>query len=593
MSDYRPPLRDIKFVLEHVVDLPTIVDLPAFEHVDLDVALGALDEAGRFMAEVVAPTNAIGDQEGAVRNDDGTVTLPKELRDAYHRYVEAGWNAIKANPAYGGHGFPTAAGIAVMEMLTTANMALSLCPMLTASAILALDRHGSEEQKGTYLEKLITGEWTGTMVLTEPQAGSDVGALTTRAVPQDDGTWRLFGTKIFITWGEHDVADNIIHLVLARVPDAPPGTKGISLFLVPKYLVNPDGTPGDRNDVSCVSLEHKIGIHASPTAVMAFGEDEGAVGYLVGEINQGMRAMFTMMNDARLHVGLEGLGIAERAYQHALDYARERRQGRAIGADKGTSSPIIDHPDVRRMLLTMKASIEAMRGLMYANAAALDLAEHHPDDATRAAAAGRAALLTPLSKGWGSDLGVEVSSLGIQVFGGMGYVEEAGAAQFWRDSRIAPIYEGTNGIQAIDLVLRKLPMDGGAVVEAFFDEVADLAEQLAAAGPETASVGAQLATALSVLREATAWLNGRNDVNDALAAATPYATMFATVAGGYYLAKGAAAAAGGAGPGTDFAAEKVATARFYAEQLLPRAAGLLAAATSPAASLFDVAGLTP
>ncbi|MDJ0960235.1 MAG: acyl-CoA dehydrogenase C-terminal domain-containing protein [Acidimicrobiia bacterium] len=589
MTDYRPPLRDIKFVLEHVVGLDDIAALPDFEHVDRDLSFTVLDEAGRFMADRIAPTNQVGDAEGAIHHDDGRVTLPKEIRSAYQEYVAAGWNAVKAPMEYGGHGFPTSVGIGVMEMLTTANMAFSLCPMLTASAILALQHHGTEEQKAIYLEKLISGEWTGTMDLTEPQAGSDVGALTTKAEPQDDGTYRITGTKIFITWGEHDVADNIIHLVLARTPGAPPGTKGISLFIVPKYLVNADGSIGERNDVNCVSIEHKIGIHASPTCVLSYGDNAGAVGYLVGAENQGMRAMFTMMNDARLHVGLEGLGVAERSYQQALEYAQERRQGRAIGAPKTESSPIIDHPDVRRMLMTMKANIEAMRALMYDNAAALDWAEHGVDDEQRQRGAARAALLTPLAKGWGTDLGVELTSIGIQIHGGMGYVEETGSAQIWRDSRIAPIYEGTNGIQAIDLVLRKLPMDGGKVVASYFDEIDALDGPLGAAGLD--SIRERLAAGLAVLRKATDWIGSRDDVNDALAAATPYARMFGIVAGGYYMAKAALAAhsaLGSANGDAGFYAAKVTTAQFYAEQILPQADGLLAASTAPSDSLFAI-----
>jgi alkylation response protein AidB-like acyl-CoA dehydrogenase len=593
MTDYRPPLRDIKFVLEHVVGLGDIVTLPDFDHVDLDLSFTVLDEAGRFVADRIAPTNRIGDEEGATRHDDGRVTLPDPIRRAYQEYVAAGWNAVKAPTEYGGHGFPTAIGIGVLEMLTTANMAFSLCPMLTASAILALQHHGSEAQKATYLEKLISGEWTGTMVLTEPQAGSDVGALTTRAEPQPDGTYRIFGTKIYITWGEHDVADNIIHLVLARTPGAPPGTKGISLFIVPKHLVNRDGSVGNRNDVHCVSIEHKIGIHASPTCVMSFGDDAGAIGYLVGDEHQGMRAMFTMMNDARLHVGLEGLGMSERAFQLALEYAKERRQGRAIGAPKTESSPIIDHPDVRRMLMTMKASIEAMRCLMYDNAAALDRAEHGAGEEQRAQGASRAALLTPLSKGWGTDLGVELSSIGIQIHGGMGYVEETGAGQIWRDSRIAPIYEGTNGIQAIDLVLRKLPMDGGKVVAAYFDEIDALDAPLAEAGFD--SIRRSLADGLGALREATEWMASRNDPNDALAGASPYARMFGVVAGGYYLARSAVAArrlAASANGDRSFLEAKIATAQFYTDQILPQVHGLLAAATAPADALFAIAAET-
>ncbi len=586
MSEYRPPLRDIDFVLDHIVDVAALAELPDFAHVDPELVGGLLDEAGRFMSEVVAPTNRIGDTEGAVRHDDGSVTVPAALHKAYEQYVAAGWNAVKAPPEHGGHGFPAAVGIAVQEMLTTANMAFSLCPMLTMSAILALQHHGSDEQKATYLGKLITGEWTGTMVLTEPEAGSDLGLLRTKAEPIDDGSWRLTGTKIFITWGEHEMADNIVHLVLARAPGAPPGTKGISLFLVPKYLPEADGSPGERNAVSCVSIEHKLGIHSSPTCVMAF---EDAVGFLVGEVNQGMRYMFTMMNDARLHVGLEGLGVTERAYQQALAFARERRQGRVVDAPRTEASRIVDHPDVRRMLMTMKAYSEAMRALLYDQARAIDLAGHHPDPSVREASDARAGLLTPVSKAWCTDLGVEMTSIGIQVHGGMGYVEETGAAQLYRDARIAPIYEGTNGIQAIDLVLRKLPMDGGAVIHSYLTEMDAIDDVLLAAGDELATLRERLAEGVELLRNATEWLLGRDDVNDRLAAATPYLRLFGAVAGGYYMAKEALAALAAATDGDDgFLAAKVATARFYCEQLLPQAFGLVPAATAHADALFAV-----
>jgi acyl-CoA dehydrogenase len=580
MSDYRPPLRDMKFVLEHVAGLEAIASLPDYEHVDVDVSFTALDEAARFFADVVAPTNRTGDLIGSVRNEDGSVTTPPGFREAYAAYVEAGWGAVKGPIEYGGHGFPGAVGIAIQEMLTTANMALSLCPMLTGSAVVALLAHGTDELRAAYLEKLITGEWSGTMLLTEPAAGSDLGAVRCRAVPGDDGGWLLDGQKIFITWGEHDMVENIVHLVLARAPDGPPGTRGLSMFLVPKFLVDDAGAVGPRNGVHCVSLEHKVGIHGSPTCVMAL---EGAVGYLVGELHQGMQHMFSMMNDARLNVGLEGLGLSERAYQDAVAYARERRQGRAIGAPRTESSPIIDHPDVRRMLMTMKAYIEAMRALMYDNAAAIDLAEHAASSEEREAARGRAALLTPISKGWGTDLGVELTSLGIQVFGGMGYVEETGVAQHWRDARIAPIYEGTNGIQAIDLVVRKLAMDGGRIVREYLDEMQARAESAPAV------IGDPLRDAVEALRTATEHLLACDDPNDALAAAAPYLRMFGTVAGGAYLARMAAAAAGDVDP---WMRAKVETAAFYATQLLPQAAGLLGAVTAPAAQLFAVDAAT-
>jgi 3-(methylsulfanyl)propanoyl-CoA dehydrogenase len=440
----------------------------------------------------------------------------------------------------------------------------------------------------------VTGEWAGTMNLTEPQAGSDLGAVRARAVPAGDGTWRVTGQKIFITFGEHDLAGNIIHLVLARVPGAPAGTKGISCFIVPKYLVNEDGSLGARNDVRCVSIEHKPGIHASPTCVMAFGEAGGAVGYPIGEANQGMRYMFTMMNTARLSVGVQGLSIAERAYQDALRYAQERRQGRAAGAPPGEQSPIVEHPDVRRMLLTMKAHIEAMRALVYTNAVSIDLARYHHDQAEREARRELVELLTPISKAWCTDLGVDVASIGLQVHGGVGYVEETGVAQYWRDSRIAPIYEGTNGIQAIDLVTRKMPMRDGGVVTDLLAQIEALDRELAAAGPELAGIRSALASAVTAVREATDWImsHGAAEPNDALAGATPYLRLFGQVVGGWLLARSALAASrllpGADGSDAAFLYDKIGTARFYAEQLLPEAVGLLPAVTAGAGPLFRV-----
>ena len=581
MSEYSPPLRDIKAVLRDIAGLDEIISYPAFAHVDAETVDGALDEAGRFMSEVVAPTLRVGDTIGA-RFADGDVTTPAEFHKAWQEYVAAGWNAVDGAVEYGGHGFPRVVGLAVKEMLVTANMAFSLNPMLTGSAITLLEHHGSDEQRAIYLEKLIKGEWTGTMVLTEPHAGSDLGPLLTKAVPRGDGTHALTGTKILITWGEHDLADNIIHLVLARIPDAPPGTRGISLFIVPKRLVNADGTPGERNSVRCVSIEHKLGIHGSPTCVMSFDD---ATGYLVGEPNHGMRLMFTMMNQARIEVGLEGLAISERAYQLARSYAIQRRQGRAVGADAVTASLIADHPDVRRMLITMKAYIEAMRCLLYDTAASSDRAGHAPDAPTREAASARQALLTPIAKAWPTDLSVEIASLGIQVHGGAGFIEETGAAQHYRDARITPIYEGTNGIQAIDLVTRKVPMDGGNVVRSFLAEIDALDGALGEAGERFHPIRAGLRNALAGLTSATEWLISGEDTRDALAGAVPYLRMFGTVAGGYYLARAAlhAAAAGG-----DRADDKIDTATFYAEQLLPQAAGLLPAVTGGASILYAI-----
>jgi alkylation response protein AidB-like acyl-CoA dehydrogenase len=588
MVDFTPPLRDIKFNLRHIADLESLIEFPGFEHVDADTIDGALDEAGRFMAEVVAPTNRAGDEIGCTVVDSRVIT-PDVFKDAWRKYVDAGWSAVAGPVEYGGHGFPETVGFAISEMFVTANLAFSLNPMLTGSAITVIRDHADDAIRGTYLENLVTAEWTGTMVLTESEAGSDVGALRAKAVRADDGTYRVTGSKIFITWGDHDLTDNIVHLVLARLPDAPPGTKGISLFVVPKMLVCDDGTVGAPNNVETVSIEHKLGIHGSPTCVLSF---DGSVGYLVGEPNQGMRYMFAMMNQARREVGLEGLGIAERAYQQAVSYAQVRGQGRAIGTPKTAISPIIEHPDVRRMLMTMKAYNEACRGLLYDTAAAGERARRSPDVAARNAAAARVALLTPVAKAWCTDVGVAMTSVGIQVHGGMGYVEESGAPQHYRDSRITPIYEGTNGIQAIDLVMRKVPMGEGAVVLSYLDEMAALDGGLGAATESRLdTLRAPLAAAVAALREATEWLLGCEDPNDRLAGATPYLDMFGTVAGGAYLARLAIAAA--AENSDAWTEAKIDTAVFYAHQILPRAAGWLPSVTAGAGELFavPVAGL--
>ncbi len=585
---YTPPLRDMHFVLNELLDLESLLALDRFSHVDVDDVAGLLAEAGRFNAEVIAPLNRVGDEIGSRVDEDGQVTTPPGFADAYAAYCEAGWPGIQFDPDYGGGGLPWLVGLANQELTVSASMAFSLCPMLTQGAIEALTVHGSEEQKDRYLEAMITGRWSGTMNLTEPEAGSDVGALRTRATPNDDGSWSIAGTKIFITWGEHDMAENIIHLVLARTPDAPPGTKGISLFIVPKFLVDDDGSLAGRNDVRCVSLEHKLGINASPTAVLAFGEAGGAIGYLIGEEHRGMQYMFTMMNNARLTVGLEGLAVAERSYQMAAEYARTRKQGRAVGAEPGTSSPIVDHPDVRRMLMTMRAGIEAMRGLLYLNALAIDHAAALDDEEARRAADERMALLTPLSKGWCTDLGVELTSLAIQVYGGMGYVEETGVAQHWRDSRIAPIYEGTNGIQAIDLVMRKLPMREGGVVGDLLADMAATNLQLTEAGLD--HLGAAFGDALTAARDATAWLLAA-DVNDRLAGATPYLELLGTLTGGWMMARSALVADVQLRSGTadkDWYEQKLATAAFFLTQRLPRAIGLVPSITAGVAPLVAI-----
>jgi len=586
MSDFAPPIDDIRFVLDEIVDLPGLAKLSRFGHAEPDLVHALVEEAGRFAAEVAAPLNAVGDRVHSRRNPDGTVTTPPGFAAAYRQYVDAGWGSVPFPAEYGGGDLPGLVATAIAELVASSSLSFSLCPGLTQGAIHLLLAHGDPDLQATYLPKLISGEWTGTMNLTEPDAGSDVGAVRTKAVPAGNRTWRITGQKIFITYGDHDMAANIVHLVLARAPGAPAGTRGISCFVVPKRLVGPDGSPGEPNAVKCISLEQKLGIHASPTCVLDF---DGAVGYLVGEEHQGMRAMFTMMNNARLLVGVQGLAVASRAYRQAAEYARQRRQGKAVGATE--PSPIVEHPDVRRMLLTQKASIEALRALAYTVAEAIDISEEDPDPDRRAAQRERVDLLIPVVKGWGTDMGVEVASLALQVHGGAGYIEETGAAQHLRDARITPIYEGTNGIQAIDLVLRKLPIRGGGAVD---DLLADIQVTANAAGREhasLASIGDTLTAAVADLRTATAHLTAAS-TTDALAGATPYLRMAGLVAGGWMMSRQAVAArrrldAGDGDPA--FLAAKVVTARFYCEQMLPAARGHLAAVLAPADDLLAVA----
>ena len=577
MSEFRVDLDEIAFNLRHVADLDGLAMLDGFEHAEPDMVDQLLAEAARFAEEVIAPLNRVGDTEGSRRLDDGSVVTPTGFREAYRSYVDAGWGAVSMDPDYGGGGFPHLVGLAIEEMFTAACMSWSLCPLLTQGAINLLGAHGTDEQKALYLPQMATGVWTGTMNLTEPQAGSDLGAVTARALRQPDGSYRLHGTKIFITYGEHDLADNIVHLVLARIPGAPAGTRGISCFLVPKHLPAADGSAGARNDVHCVSIEHKLGIHASPTCVMAYGDGQGAVGFLVGEENGGMRAMFTMMNHARLSVGLEGVAIAERSYQQALAYAHERRQGRAPGASATEPSAIIDHPDVRRMLLDMRSTTSAMRGLAYRNAEAIDRSSHSADDDQRQQGSERAALLTPLTKAWATDLGCELASVGLQVHGGMGFIEETGSAQHYRDARIAPIYEGTNGIQSADLVGRKLSMRGGAAVRDHLDEVRATAGALNGTA-RLKSVRQHLEAAVDATGEASEWLLAAQPF-DRLAGADAYLKMLATTTAGAALADGAAAADRLEAP--ELAADRAVLARFFAANRLSAVPGLLAAVTEP------------
>jgi len=525
---YAAPVRDVRFVLEEMLEHGSLA-LPGFEESSPDLVEAVLDEAARLAGEVWAPLNTSGDRQGCKRRDDGSVTLPAGFAEAYQAYAEGGWNGIGVSESLGGQGLPEVVASAVQEMLHGANMALGLCPMLTAGAIEALAHHGSDEQKALYLPKLVEGAWTGTMNLTEPQAGSDLSRVRTRAVPQEDGVYRLYGQKIYITWGEHDAAENIIHLVLARKPDAPEGNKGISLFLVPKYLVNADGSLGQRNDVTCASIEHKLGIHGSPTCTLSFGEGEGAIGYLVGEEGRGLNHMFTMMNEARHKVGVQGIGVAERACQHAFAYAKDRTQGRSPRSGRD-DCPISDHLDVRRMLLSMRARTDALRALALYCAAQLDVARHGADDSDRAAAQARVDVLIPVVKAFSTDQAVEIASLGIQVQGGMGYIEETGAAQLLRDARIAPIYEGTNGIQALDLAGRKLQRDAGAAFKSLIDEVEATAAALEAHGH--AEMGKSLAGGAIDMRAAMVKvLEDGADPEQGADAVQAHATPFLSLAG--------------------------------------------------------------
>ena len=570
---YTAPLTDIRFVLEEAAGFGEVVQLPGYEATSPDLVEAILSEAAKLAENVLAPLNQPADRTGSVL-ENGVVRTPPGFHEAYARYVEGGWNGLAFDPEFGGQGLPLALATPVAEMWNSACMSFALCPLLNSGAVELLQVHGSAAQKQLYLGKLVSGEWTGTMNLTEPQAGSDLGALRTRAVPEGDH-YRITGQKIFITYGDHDLAPNIIHMVLARTPDAPPGSRGISLFLVPKFLLDAEGGPGQRNDVRTLSLEHKLGIHASPTCVLSY---EDAIGWRIGDKNRGLECMFTMMNAARLNVGVQGLAIAERAYQQAVEFARTRVQGQPLGIARAVEGlPIIYHPDVRRMLLWMRAATEAMRGLAYYAAAMIDRSRCHPEAAERLAAQRRADLLIPVVKAWCSDLGVAVASIGIQVHGGMGYVEETGAAQYLRDARIAPIYEGTNGIQANDLVGRKLTRDHGEVVTALIKEMRQTAATL-----KRHAIAGTFDQGLTALEAATAYLVEADDAQ-AAAGSVPYLTMLGTVAAGWLMARQALAAERNQatnGKDTAFLAAKLATARFYGEHFLVQAPGYLAGVTS-------------
>ena len=570
---YRAPINDMLIALNHGAGLAAAVEGGHYGDFDPDITAPVLEEAGKFAADVLAPLNRVGDRHG-IKLEDGKVTTAPGWPDAYKRWTEAGWNAVSGPETFGGQGLPLAINAACTEIWSASNVAFGLCPLLTLSAIEALDAHGNAELKKTYLRKLVSGQWTGTMQLTEPQAGSDVGALRTRAERTGDGTYRIKGTKIFITYGDHDMTDNIVHFVLARLSDAPAGTRGISLFLVPKFLVNADGSLGARNDIYPTGVEHKLGMHASPTCTMTMGDHGGAIGYLIGEENRGMHCMFTMMNQARLGVGLEGVGIAERAYQQALDYAQQRRQGRAVGHTGDVSDPIIVHPDVKRMLLQMRTMTAAARTICYATAVALDVAVRAKDAKVRADAAARGALLTPIAKAFATDIGSEVADLGVQVHGGMGFIEETGAAQHYRDARITPIYEGTNGIQAIDLVTRKLAANDGAAVFALVDELDQIVSQVESSNDAAfGTTGQKLREALASLGRANRWLLERvtSAPNDVLAGATPYLRLFGSTLGGCWLASEALAARS---KSTGDLERYVALARFFAENIAVQASSL-------------------
>ena len=570
---YQAPVDDMLFALKTAVGLGDLIASGIYEGLDEDTIAAVIAEAGKFGAEVLDPLNATGDKTGS-KLAGGVVTTPPGWKAAYEQFVAGGWASLPAPSEFGGQGLPNTVAMATNEIWNASNLSFGLGPLLTHGAIDALLADGSDELKQIYLPKMSSGEWMGTMNLTEPQAGTDLGHIRTRAEPQGDGTYKLFGTKIFITYGEHDLTSNIIHMVLARLPDAPPGTRGISLFLVPKVLVNEDGSLGQRNDVVCAGVEHKLGIHASPTCVMKYGETTGAIGYLVGQENRGLNTMFIMMNLARLAVGVQGVGLAERATQRAVAYAKERRQGRTATSKAGEMGPIIEHADIRRSIMTMKAMTQAARAICLVTARELDIAHRAKSEAERKAAADKAALLTPIAKAFSTDIGVEVTSLGIQIHGGMGFIEETGAAQYYRDARILPIYEGTNSVQAIDLVTRKLPLEGGKVMMAYLAELdATVKEVEASNQPSFGRMGQRLGEAVGALKDASIWMGKMLQSNPeaAMAGATPYLRLFGLAAGGHYLARGALAAVRG---GTALPAHYVALARFFAEHHATAARGI-------------------
>ncbi|APA84181.1 acyl-CoA dehydrogenase [Paraburkholderia sprentiae WSM5005] len=579
---YTAPIKDMLFVMKELAGLEDIAKLPGFEDANLDTAQAVLDESAKLCGEVLAPLNVDGDRNPSSWKD-GVVTATPGFRDAFRQFAEGGWQGVQHPLDYEGQGLPKLIATPCVEMLNASNLSFALCPLLTDGAIEALLTAGSETQKQTFVPKLISGEWTGTMNLTEPQAGSDLALVRTRAEPQGDGSFKLFGTKIFITWGEHDMAKNIVHLVLARTLNAPEGVKGISLFLVPKFLVNEDGSLGERNDVHCVSIEHKLGIKASPTAVLQFGDHGGALGQLIGEENRGLEYMFIMMNAARFAVGMQGVAISDRAYQKALGYAKERVQSRPVDGSAKQSVAIIQHPDVRRMLSTMRSLTEASRALAYVAASHCDVAHCHPDGATRAKHQAIYEYLVPIVKGWSTELSIDVTSLGVQVHGGMGFIEETGAAQYYRDARILPIYEGTTAIQANDLIGRKTLRDGGKVAKELLAGIGETVEALGVEqGAAFASMKTQLAQGQRALGAVVDFVvaNAKSDPNAVFAGSVPYLKLAGIVLGGWQMARAQLAAATKHAEDPAFHDAKIATARFYAEHVLPQAAALEVAIVS-------------
>ena len=588
MSAYTAPLKDMKFVLNELAGMAEVAKLPGCEDATPDTVDAILEEAAKFTTEVLDPLNWTGDQEGS-QWKDGAVKTPKGFKEAYKQFVEGGWNGLPLDPEWGGQGLPKLVSTPVTEMVTSANMAFSLCPLLTQGAIEALLLCGSDQLKKTFLDKMVSGAWTGTMNLTEPQAGSDLALLRSKAVREGDH-YRISGQKIFITYGEHDMTENIVHLVLARTPDAPPGVKGISLFVVPKFMVKPDGSLGERNTAVCASIEHKLGIHASPTAVMVF---DNAVGYLVGEENKGLSYMFVMMNAARFGVGMEGVAIAERAYQRALAYAKDRMQGNDLAGGAKTVA-IINHPDVRRMLMLMKSQTEAMRALAYVVAGAMDAAHRHPDKATRQQNQAFAELMIPVVKGWSTETGIDVASLGVQIHGGMGFIEETGAAQHLRDARITTIYEGTTGIQANDLVGRKIAREGGVTIKGWLQMMTALDAKLAGSkNADVAVVRATLAAGTKAVGECVDYIvaTAGTDPKAVFSGAVPFLKLMGIVCGGWQMARAALVAekklAESAGDAA-FYKTKITTARFYADHVLVQAPGLAATMVSGSAGVMAV-----